>query len=43
MEVFKKEELYHIGRHVGKQGLRSPVGNQAEIEKLAIGTKNVNV
>ena len=45
MEVVKKEDLYHIVRHVGKQGPLSPVGNQAIIENLAIGKwtySNVN-
>ena len=28
MEVLEKDKLYHIGRHVGKQGPQSPVGNR---------------
>ena len=39
MEVLEKDELYHIGHHVGKQGPQSPVGSQAGIEKLVIRTK----
>ena len=39
LELLEKEELYHIGRREGKQGLQSSVGNQAGIKKLAIGTK----
>ena len=35
----EEEELYHIGRLMSKLGLRSPVGKQAGIRKLAIGTR----
>ena len=35
----QKREPYLISRHVGVQGLRSSVGNQARVEKLVIGTK----
>ena len=31
---------YRIGRRVGKQGLRAPVGNQVEVEKSTTGTNS---
>ena len=39
MEESKKEEIYHIGFLMGKQGPPSPVRNQAGVEKLTIKTK----
>ena len=38
--MMSKEELisYRIGHHVGKQGPRHPVGDQAGVKKLEIGT-----
>ena len=33
------ENSYCIGHHVGKQGPRHPAGDQAGVEKLAIGTE----
>ena len=36
--MLEKEELYHNGCHVVKQGPQSPEGNQAGIKKLSIGT-----
>ena len=36
--MVKKEDSYHIGRCVGKQGPQFSVVNQAGIKKLAIGT-----
>ena len=36
MKVFK--DSYHISCCVSKNRLKSPVGNQAEIKNLAIGT-----
>ena len=39
MKLHKKEDSYRTGRYTGEQELRCPVGNQAEIEKLAIGTR----
>ena len=33
------KESYRIGHHLGKKGLRSPVGSLAGVEKLVIGTR----
>ena len=33
MEENMKEDIYHIGCCMGKQGPQSPVGSQAGIEK----------